>query len=140
MKVSDIAVSSYPKSTKIYVPGTLFPDIRVAMRRVSQYPTVTIEDGKRIEHPNEDITLYDTSGVYTDPNVPKDIKKGVPRLRQSWIERRGDTVALDGVTSAYGQRRLADHSLDDIRFHEPWLREWPLKVAALPRCIMRARV
>lgn len=116
MKVSDIAVSSYPKSTKIYVPGTLFPDIRVAMRRVSQYPTVTIEDGKRIEHPNEDITLYDTSGVYTDPNVPKDIKKGVPRLRQSWIERRGDTVALDGVTSAYGQRRLADHSLDDIRF------------------------
>lgn len=116
MKVSDIAVSSYPKSTKIYVPGTLFPDIRVAMRRVSQYPTVTIEDGKRIEHPNEDITLYDTSGVYTDPNVPKDIKKGVPRLRQSWIERRGDTVALDGVTSAYGQRRLADHSLDDIHF------------------------
>lgn len=116
MKVSDIAVSSYPKSTKIYVPGTLFPDIRVAMRRVSQYPTVTIEDGKRIEHPNEDITLYDTSGVYTDPNVPKDIKKGVPRLRQSWIERRGDTVALNGVTSAYGQRRLADHSLDDIRF------------------------
>ena len=73
MKVSDIAVSSYPNSTKIYVPGTLFPDIRVAMRRVSQYPTVTIEDGKRIEHPNEDITLYDTSGVYTDPNVPKDI-------------------------------------------------------------------
>lgn len=116
MKVSDIAINSYPNSTKIYVPGTLFPDIRVAMRRVSQYPTVTIEDGKRVEQPNEDITIYDTSGVYTDPNVPKDIKKGVPRLRQSWIERRGDTVALDGITSTYGQRRLADHSLDDIRF------------------------
>lgn len=116
MKVSDIAINSYPNSTKIYVPGTLFPDIRVAMRRVSQYPTVTIENGKRVEHPNEDITIYDTSGVYTDPNIPKDIKKGVPRLRQSWIERRGDTVALDGITSTYGQRRLADHSLDGIRF------------------------
>lgn len=116
MKVSDIAVSSYPNSTKIYIPGTLFPDIRVAMRRVSQYPTVTIENGKRIERPNEDITIYDTSGVYTDPNVPKDIKKGVPRIRQSWIESRCDTVALEGITSAYGQRRLADHSLDSIRF------------------------
>ncbi len=116
MKVSDIDVSSYPNSTKVYVPGRLFPDIRVAMRRVSQYPTVTIEGGRRIEQPNEDITIYDTSGVYTDPGVPKDINEGIPRLRQAWIERRGDTVALDGITSSYGRQRLEDKSLDAIRF------------------------
>lgn len=116
MKVSDIDVSSYPNSSKVYIPGKLFPEIRVAMRRVRQYPTVTIENGKRIEHPNEDITLYDTSGVYTDPDVTKDINQGVPRIRQQWIERRGDTIALDDITSQYGRRRLADRSLDAIRF------------------------
>lgn len=122
MNIENIDCSSYPHSEKYYVPGKLFPEIRVGMRRVHQYPTVTIEDGRRVEHPNPDITIYDTSGPYTDPEVKIDLEKGLPRLREAWVERRGDTELLDGITSEYGRRRLADSSLDAIRFpvrHRP---------------------
>lgn len=122
MKIENIDVSSYPNSEKFYVAGSFFPDIRVGMRRVHQYPTVKIEDGKRVEYPNEDIVIYDTSGPYTDPEVKIDLYKGLPRTREAWVERRGDTELLDGITSEYGRKRLADSSLDEIRFpvrHRP---------------------
>lgn len=116
MKISNIDVSSYPNSEKIYVSGKLFPDIKVGMRKINLYPTVKIENGKRIEYPNDPVTVYDTSGVYTDPNVTIDITKGVPRIREQWIENRKDTVVLPEITSEYGKARLADKNLDDIRF------------------------
>ena len=116
MKISNIDVSSYPNSEKIYVNGELFPQIKVGMRRINLYPTVKIENGKRVEYPNAPVTVYDTSGVYTDPNVKLDIKKGVPRIRQHWIEDRKDTVELPSITSKYGRARLENESLDEIRF------------------------
>ncbi len=122
MKISDIDVSSYPNSEKIYVSGKLHPEIRVAMRRVHQYPTVKIEDGKRVEYPNEDVTIYDTSGPYTDPDVAIDLYAGLPRTRTSWVEKRGDTEELPSLSSEYGRLRLADRNLDNIRFprlHNP---------------------
>ena len=122
MKVNDIDVSSYPNSEKIYVSGKIFPEIRVGMRKVHQYPTVKIEDGKRVEYPNPDIVLYDTSGPYTDPNIEIDLYKGLPRHRQAWVDQRGDTEVLDSITSEYGRMRLEDKSLDAIRFpvhHKP---------------------
>ena len=115
MKIENIDVSSYPHSEKIYVDGKLFP-IKVGMRVVHQYPTVTIEDGKRVEHPNEDITLYDTSGPYTDPDIEIDINKGLPRDRMSWVLDRDDTEELADITSEYGRMRRDDHSLDTLRF------------------------
>ena len=39
MNIENIDVSSYPNSEKIYVDGTL-PGVRVAMRKIHQYPTV----------------------------------------------------------------------------------------------------
>ena len=116
MKISNIDVSSYPNSEKIYVNGELFPQIKVGMRRINLYPTVKIENGKRVEYPNAPVTVYDTSGVYTDPNVKLDIKKGMPRIRQQWIEDRKDTVELPSITSKYGRARLENESLDEIRF------------------------
>ena len=92
------------------------------MRRINLYPTVTIEDGKRVEHPNAPVTVYDTSGPYTDPKVEIDINKGLPRMREAWVEARNDTEVLPGITSEYGRERLADKSLDAIRFpvrHNP---------------------
>lgn len=121
MKIENIDVSAYPKSEKIYVEGTL-PGVKVGMRKISQYPTVKIENGKRKEYPNEDIVVYDTSGAYTDPNIKIDINKGLPRLRESWIESRNDTELLDDITSDYGRQRRNDKSLDAIRFpltHKP---------------------
>ena len=105
MKIDNIDVSAYPNSNKKYVAGTLYPDIRVGMREINQYPTVEIKDGKRIEHPNAPVTVYDTSGPYTDPKINTDINAGIPRIRTSWIEKRGDTEILDDITSEYGRMR-----------------------------------
>lgn len=115
MNIENIDVSSYPNSEKIYVSGEMHP-IRVAMRRIRQYPTVTIQDGKRVEHPNAPVTVYDTSGPYTDPAFHHDVNAGLPPMRESWVERRGDTERLDEITSEYGRKRLEDKNLDSIRF------------------------
>lgn len=116
MEISNIDLSSYPNSEKIYVNGKIYPDIKVAMRQVRQYPTVKIEDGKRVEYPNAPVTVYDTSGPYTDPAYNVDINKGLPRERIKWVEQRDDTELLPSITSEYGRQRLADQALDAIRF------------------------
>jgi phosphomethylpyrimidine synthase len=121
MKIENIDVSTYPNSEKVYVEGNL-PGVRVAMRKIHQYPTVKIENGKRVETPNEDITIYDTSGPYTDPNVEIDINKGLPRFRTAWVEDRNDTELLEDITSEYGRARRDNKALDEIRFpvfHRP---------------------
>jgi phosphomethylpyrimidine synthase len=121
MKIENIDVSTYPNSEKVYVEGNL-PGVRVAMRKIHQYPTVKIENGKRVETPNEDITVYDTSGPYTDPNVEIDINKGLPRFRTAWVEDRNDTELLEDITSEYGRARRDNKALDEIRFpvfHRP---------------------
>jgi phosphomethylpyrimidine synthase len=115
MKIQNIDLTSYPNSEKIYVGGTLHP-IRVAMRRINQYPTVRYEGSQRIETPNPPVVVYDTSGPYTDPDVSIDINRGLPRLREAWVIERGDTEALDGLMSEYGRQRLADPALDAVRF------------------------
>lgn len=121
MKIDNIDVSSYPNSHKIYVEGKM-PGVRVGMRKIKQYPTVKIENGKRVEYPNEDITVYDTSGVYTDPDVKIDINKGLDRSRMQWVLDREDTEELPDITSDYGKARRDNKELDAIRFpvfHKP---------------------
>ena len=70
MEINTIKVDSYPSSEKIYLNGALYP-IKVAMRKIKLTPTVTYENGERIERPNDDLVVYDTSGAYTDPNVER---------------------------------------------------------------------
>ena len=121
MEIQNINVSSYPNSKKVYIAGKLHP-IKVGMREIHQYPTVTIENGKRIEKNNDPVTVYDTSGPFTDPKIEIDINRGLPRLREEWVEKRGDTEVLDDITSEYGKARRDDPSLDAIRFpvmHKP---------------------
>ncbi|MCH5229710.1 MAG: phosphomethylpyrimidine synthase ThiC [Muribaculaceae bacterium] len=121
MKIDNINVSKYPGSTKKYVEGTLYP-IRVAMREIHQHPTVTIEKGKRIECPNDPITVYDTSGPYTDPEIEININKGLPRFRENWVIERNDTIELEDITSEYGKARRDNKGLESIRFpilHKP---------------------
>lgn len=121
MEIKDININSYPGSEKIYVDGTLFP-IKVGMRKINLTPTVTIVDGEKVFSDNGYVVVNDTSGVYTDPNVETDINKGLPRIREQWVKDRGDVETLDGISSDYGRMRLADKSLDEIRFatrHNP---------------------
>lgn len=121
MKIDNIDLSSYPNSEKFYVEGSLFP-VKVAMRRVHQYPTVKIENGKRVEYPNEDIVIYDTSGPYTDPDIEINLNRGLSRNREVFVEQRGDTYIQSDISSEYGRERRDDKSLDAIRFpiqHKP---------------------
>lgn len=106
---------SYPSSRKVYVQGGMH-GVKVAMREVSLLDTVRIEDGKKVHEPNAPVMVYDTSGPYSDENVMIDIRNGLPRLREEWIAKRGDTEVLDAFSSDFCNRRLADKSLDAIRF------------------------
>ena len=60
--------------------------------------------------------IYDTSGPFSDPDIEIDLKKGLPRMRETWITNRGDVEQLPNVTSEYGRMRREDKSLDHLRF------------------------
>ncbi|MBO5025955.1 MAG: phosphomethylpyrimidine synthase ThiC [Bacteroidaceae bacterium] len=107
---------TYPDSEKVYMQGQIYPELRVGMRKVNLTPTVTIENGEKVMHENEPVYVYDTSGAYSDPNAEIDLKKGLPRLREEWILSRGGVERLEEVSSEYGRMRLADKSLDHLRF------------------------
>jgi phosphomethylpyrimidine synthase len=93
----------FPKSQKIYVQGSR-PDIRVPMREISQDPTAASFGAEE----NPPITVYDTSGPYTDPEHKIDLMRGMPDLRARWIEERGDIERLAGLSSEYGRGRQND--------------------------------
>ena len=106
------AVKPLPNSRKVYIPGSS-ADIQVPMREITQSDTPASMGAEK----NPPIFVYDTSGPYTDPAVKIDIRSGLAPLRQKWVEARGDTVALDGPSSRYGQERLADPELASLRFN-----------------------
>ncbi len=102
-------------SRKIYVPGTMH-NIQVAMREITLSDTVTHFNGKETRQPNAAVTVYDTSGPYTDPAVTIDLQKGLPRLRESWIKERADVEQLRSFSSEYCNERLNNINLDALRF------------------------
>lgn len=107
----------YPSSEKVYLPGTLFPELRVAMRKVRLTPTVTKDkDGQKHFRENAPVFVYDTSGPYSDPDADINLKQGLPRLREPWIRQRGGVEQLPAFSSEYCRARLADRSLDHLRF------------------------
>lgn len=113
-----ITQTPFPNSKKVYIPGKLFP-IQVAMREITLSATKLSKGGVEINPP---VTIYDTSGPYTDDDAKIDIRKGLPRTRESWILDRQDVEILPQISSDYGQERLADTDLDELRFeysHKP---------------------
>lgn len=107
----------YPSSEKVYMEGTLFPEIRVAMRKVNLTPTVTKDkNGEKHFSENAPVYVYDTSGAYSDPKVEINLKRGLPRLREPWILKRGGVEKLSQQSSEYCRERLANKLLDELRF------------------------
>jgi len=96
-----LSTEPFPSSRKIYVEG-------VPMREIRLSPTRNVE--------NPPVTVYDTSGPYTDPQVEIDLRQGLAPLRRDWILARGDVEELPAVSSEYGRRRAADPGLAPIRF------------------------
>ena len=82
-KLLELTRAPFPASTKIHIAGEQHKDIRVPMREV------LLTNG-------EQVTIYDTSGPYTDPAAKIDVRKGLPDVRGSWINQRGDTEQYEG--------------------------------------------
>jgi len=112
--VDEAAVQPFPGSRKVHA-GPL----RVPMREITQTAG------------NPPILVYDTSGPYSDPAAKIDIRAGLAALREPWISGRDDTDVLDGPTSEYGRKRLADPKLAELRFD---LQRRPRR-AAPGRCV-----
>jgi len=122
MKTKDKApnqnvISSEPLtgSRKVFVKGKLH-NISVAMREITLTDTVHKFNGSNKVETNPSVTVYDTSGPYTDANYKIDLKKGLPRLREEWIVKRGDVEQLSDISSEYGKQRANDTGLDSLRF------------------------
>ncbi len=110
-RLREEAVRPFPNSRKCYATGSR-PDLQVPMREVAQSQT-PVDMGRE---PNPPITLYDTSGPYTDPGVDIDLRRGLAPVREGWILDRGDTVAIEGPGLGSGRRRLADEEPAVPRF------------------------
>lgn len=116
--IDSLTAQPYPNSQKVYVQGSR-SDLQVPMREISLSDSLV--GGTKQEpvfEPNEPVRVYDTSGYYTDPAQAVDIYAGLPKVRESWIAERADTELLDELSSAYSKERLADETLDELRFAE----------------------
>ncbi|MDC9727424.1 MAG: phosphomethylpyrimidine synthase ThiC [Candidatus Thioglobus sp.] len=108
--VKEAFIQPFPNSHKIYVKGSR-SDIQVPMREITLTDTI----GELAEK-NDPVHVYDTSGVYTDPSVTIDLRKGLDNIRETWIDERNDTDTLAGMSSTFSNQRLDDAELDALRF------------------------
>lgn len=127
MSTSKLSTGTFPNSKKVYCKGTLHP-IRVAMREISLSPT-KLDNGAMEVNPA--LTVYDTSGPYTDVEAKIDIEKGLNRIRDPWIRDRQDVDYFDRPNSAYGNTRLEDPLLDQLRFKH----QQAIKCAKPGKCV-----
>ncbi|SOC06967.1 phosphomethylpyrimidine synthase ThiC [Rhodobacter maris] len=81
-----VTTGPLPASRRVWHAGEHHPEIRVPMREIDLHPTAG-------EPP---VTVYDSSGPYTDPDAEIAIDRGLPRLRAAWIAARGDTETYEG--------------------------------------------
>jgi phosphomethylpyrimidine synthase len=77
---------------RVYVSG-FRPDVKVPFREIELQPTRQ-PDGKLLE--NEPVRVYDTSGPWGDLDFHGDVRRGLPALRDAWIQERGDTESYVG--------------------------------------------
>ena len=110
-QLSEEVTRPIPGSQKIFIEGSR-PDLRVPMREITLSPTPRTVGVEK----NAPLAVYDTSGPYSDPNANIDLARGLAALRARWIEERGDTEVLGGLSSAFGRAREGDAKLDALRF------------------------
>ena len=119
-------------SQKVYITSATDARVRVPMRKIAMSPT-ELEGRAPVE--NAPLYVYDTSGPFTDPDIPVDVTRGIPRIREEWILERGDTEELATLSSEYGRMRLANKQLDSLRF--PHVSSRPRRAKAGARVTQR---
>ena len=97
----------FPQSRKIYVPGKLFPDLKVAMREI------TLDDPKCPVLP-----VYDTSGAYGDPDKTIDVKKGLERIREPWIQERLQKDGAHKTQMQYAREGVITREMEYVAIRE----------------------
>ncbi|MDE2643782.1 MAG: phosphomethylpyrimidine synthase ThiC [Verrucomicrobiota bacterium] len=125
-----------PNSKRVYVNGTIHPDVRVAFREISQSPTKSLSGDVEDNAP---VRVYDTSGPWGDPGFDGDVSKGLPALRDKWIRDRSDVEEYDGRTAkpldnGYLSSVHADHATQRDKANRlnefPGLKHKPLRASA----------
>ncbi|MBX2858495.1 MAG: phosphomethylpyrimidine synthase ThiC, partial [Cellvibrionaceae bacterium] len=117
-EISDSIITREPLSgsRKVYVARDDCEGIRVPMREIS------LTDGTSV-------TVYDTSGPYTDAQQEIDVHCGLPDIRSEWIKQRGDSEAYDGRPM-----QAEDNGISDIakafEFFNPALQRRPQRAKA----------
>ena len=84
---TDASTAPLPRSRRVYVEGTIHPDVRVPMREITLSPTKDF-NGRVIE--NDPVRVYDTSGPWGDPAYKGTVEEGLPGLRNQWILAHND--------------------------------------------------
>ncbi|MEK9802932.1 MAG: phosphomethylpyrimidine synthase ThiC [Curvibacter sp.] len=108
-----------PASRKTHLTGSR-PDLRVPLREIA------LSNG-------ETVTVYDTSGPYTDPQADIDVRRGLPPLRADWIAGRGDTETYAGRTPYAlddGLKRGETDALAALRAQAAGLQRTPRRARA----------
>jgi phosphomethylpyrimidine synthase len=85
-----------PNSRKVYVRGTIHPDLRVPFREIRLSPSQSFGGGLK---PNEPVRVYDCSGPWGDPDFEGRVEQGLPALRRAWVLARADVEAVPGATA-----------------------------------------
>ena len=110
LPTSTLTTTPLPASTKVYVTGEQ-DGVAVPMREIA----LTSRQGNGTSGPDS-ITVYDTSGPYTDPALTLNVRRGIPPLRRQWILSRNDVEELPDVSSEYGRLRANDPKFAGLRF------------------------
>ncbi|MEI9892436.1 MAG: phosphomethylpyrimidine synthase ThiC [Chthoniobacter sp.] len=87
------SLDQLPASTRVYLEGSIHPEVRVPVREIALTPTRTVSGATE---PNAPVRVYDCSGPWGDPDFTGTSDEGLPALRASWIAARQDVEAYDG--------------------------------------------
>ena len=119
--VVNLSREPFPQSRKVYVPGAQ-PGVQVPMREIA------LTNG-------ETVTVYDTSGPYTDPAADINIRQGLAPVRSQWVAARGDTEAYEGrarvaLDDGGKHGEVADARIEALRAEAAGLQRQPLRAKA----------
>jgi phosphomethylpyrimidine synthase len=128
--------SGYRNSKKIYVAGTVHPEVRVPFREISLAPTKTMSGEIEV---NEPLRVYDTSGPWGDADFDGNVENGLPVLRAKWIRDRGDVEEYEGRTvtplddgflsEAHGSARRNGSQKEELRIKKLRSNRKPLRAS-----------
>ena len=114
------STGAFTGSRKIYVPGRIHADIRVPMREITLTPTAAEHgphqnsaNGNGHASANPSLTVYDTSGPYTDPAATIDYVRGLAPLRRPWILEKS---AIDDRKSQIALRAKPGRNVSQMHY------------------------